>query len=156
MPAGILVVIVVGEFPWPASRKSTSLPKMLSRKEIEISVCTSAPFRGPRRPPPKRFAKISLLPPPANKSLKSPEKFWPPAPVGPLRYAPDSNISRAWLYSVRFLSSLRISYASETSLKRSSSFLSPLVLSGCKVRASVRYFFLMAAASAFLSTPRIW
>ena len=62
---------------------------------------------------------------------------------------------RASSYSFRFASSESTSYASETALKRSSAAVSPGFLSGWSSRARERYFFLIAAASASLPTPRI-
>ena len=81
---------------------------------------------------------------------------WPPPPYPPLplgRKPPPANRDRASSYSLRLASSDSTSYASETSLNRSSAGLSPGFLSGCSSRASLRYFFLISSGVASLDTP---
>ncbi len=157
---------------WEDIRSGTVAPSTASVKERVTSDSMSWPRRGwtrvpgpapprlnsppktsPRPPPPK---PPPGLPPgwvPPNRSPRS-KLNEPPLPPGPGRKPPFPNRVRASSYSLRFLASPRMSFASEISLKRSSAEASPLLASGWNSRASFRYAFLISASVASFGTPR--
>src|SRR5690606_25472424 len=151
-------------------RSGTVAPSIASVKLRVTSDSMSCPRRGwvrvvpapPRlnrppktspRPPPKPPAPAWPPWAPPKRSPRSKLKEPPPAP-GPGRNPPLPNSARASSYSLRFLGSPRMSFASEISLKRSSALALPLLASGWNSRASVRYAFLISASVASLGTPR--
>ena len=106
-PAGTRAVMFCDGPPSVDKRSSRVVPKTDSRNEIFDSVCKSCPLRGPRRPPPNRFAKISCgLPPPKMSPKSPPWKFCPP--VG-ARKPPRSKSERASSYSAFFFESDKMS-----------------------------------------------
>src|SRR6185312_1613812 len=119
---------------------------------------TSLPMSRPRSGPGLRAARP---PPPARSDRMSPKPPKPPPPPGPppVRNAPGSNPPPKkpppWSYCLRFSGSDSTAYACWISLKRSSAFSSPWLVSGWYLRASLRYAFLISSAEAFLSTPRV-
>ncbi len=90
-----------------------------------------------------------MSPKPPLNALGS--KFAPPAAA----LANWPNVVPARSYCLRLSGSERTSCAWEISLKRSSACLSPWLVSGWYLRASLRYAFLISSSEAFLPTPRI-
>ncbi len=100
----------------------------------------------PRRPPPNGS------PPPKNvenRSLRSKPNGSPPAPPAPGATPSGPN----WSYRCRFCGSESTSFATETSLNRSSASGLSGFASGWNCRASLRYARLISSSVAFLATP---
>ena len=88
---------------------------------------------------------------PENRSSNPPAEPPPPA----VNRAPPRVMARIWSYCWRCSASERTEYASPISLNLASAAASPAFWSGCSLRASLRYVFLIVAASASEETPRM-